>query len=74
MQPRNFYLRKKRAPVSIDDYAIDRVLHETHAVITELKNQLAMEENKLSQLESQIPAGISYNDANDYSSPAWFGS
>jgi hypothetical protein len=60
--------------MSIDDYSIDRVLHETHAVITELKNQLAVEESKLSQLESLIPAGVSYNDANDYSTPAWFGS
>lgn len=60
--------------MSIDDYSIDRVLHETHEVITELKNQLIMEENKLNQLESLIPASVNYNDANDYSTPAWFGS
>jgi hypothetical protein len=60
--------------VSIEDYAIDQVLRETHAVIIELQTQLALEENKLSLLETKIPAGINYNDANDYSSPAWFGS
>jgi len=60
--------------MNYDEYAIDRVLHETHAVITELQNQLALEQTKLTQLESRITPGVNYDDANNYNSPAWFGS
>jgi hypothetical protein len=58
----------------MDNYSIDQVLNETHAIITELKNQLATDQTKLSQIESHMPFGIHYNDANDYNTPAWFGS
>jgi hypothetical protein len=60
--------------MNLDNYRIDQVLNGTHQVINELKNQLAREEAKLSELESLMPSSINYVNDNDYSSPAWFGS
>lgn len=58
--------------MSSSDYSIDQVLVETHNIIEELKTRLVTESHRLAQLEATLPRA-SYNDANDYARPAWFG-
>lgn len=50
----------------------DQVISEIRSVLVDLRQQLRAEETKLNELESLCCAGLTYNDNNDYSCPAWF--